>query len=150
MNLDKIQELGGKRLRSAVESAVERGYDFPMSSAEALRRHGIGRVGLRILDSLGMIIPPPPDPYEGLTVRAINVLENLNIADKESARKAILEGKLGPQNSLHIRNYGIKAHREVCVWAGLPEPITLAKTCLVCPHCGGNVPFSAQRRAPTQ
>jgi transcriptional regulator with XRE-family HTH domain len=51
-----------------------------------------------------------------LSYRTSNIINNFGINDKEEAREALLSGRLG----LRCRNYGVKTHKELCEWAGVP------------------------------
>jgi hypothetical protein len=76
-----------------------------------------------------------PHWTDGLNVRAANRLNNLNINSREAALEAFQSGKLTPGRE---RNYGVKSHREVARWLGLPFHETQSRTYATkqCPHCG--------------
>ena len=62
-----------------------------------------------------------PHWTDGLNVRAANALLNSGIKSRDETLAAFKTGTLhlgigGP------RNYGIKSHKEVAKWLGLPEP----------------------------
>lgn len=75
----------------------------------------------------------PPSWKNGMSVRALCVLDRLGLNDRESALAAYHSGQLHPRNPL-ARNYGWTTHREIAAWLGLPEPQEVATK--VCPHCG--------------
>lgn len=65
--------------------------------------------------------PPNEGEFGRLSVRARNTLRASGLHNKEQVRNAVESGALTP-NSRGTANYGIKTHREVCEWLGLPVP----------------------------
>lgn len=63
-----------------------------------------------------------PQWYDGLSIRAANVLIYGGIGSKEQAMTAFISKKIDPDRSLP-RNYGWKIHLEVARWLGLSRPI---------------------------
>lgn len=137
--------LGEQRLQQIKEMMQERGYKIPMSEWEAIGLRGCGRMTLRELIKIGWVTESPASE---LSSRAAHCLSNVGIETKEQARQAITQGRLKPDkkpwkwNSTNedrgVRNYGWKTHKEVCKWAGLPEP-QKPKRMQICPHCGKDV-----------
>ncbi len=78
---------------------------------------------------------------DGLSVRAANCMNNLNIHSREDALKAYQSGilRVGKRSP---RNYGWKSHKEVAKFLGLPEPTKKPYKIYhpkFCPHCGHKV-----------
>jgi hypothetical protein len=73
-------------------------------------------------------------PANQLSVRAKKALGELGITTKEQAREAIKLGKFKTTGNQWntTRNYGKKAHKELCDWA----EFSLTDHKHYCPHCG--------------
>ncbi len=121
------------QISKLVENLKNRGAVFPLEWRNALKYRGVGPFSMRLLLDQGFINPPVANGTE-LSTRAIGCLELFNINSKEEAKQRISEGTLGP-NIPGCRNYGMKTHKEVCAWVGIPVPIKPKKT-ITCPHCG--------------
>lgn len=119
--LKRAFDLGGTRLLTLITKLlVEAEVVFPLLESKAIKYRGVGRCGLEKLRQLGLLIE---DPTSELTTRAANCLWRVGVKSKEEARAAILDGRIRvPKGKHKLLNYGWKTHREVCRWAGLPEP----------------------------
>ena len=74
---------------------------------------------------------------EGLSVRAVNCLNNAGINSRKQTLEAYTSGRLHPDKCTP-RGYGWLTHKQVAKFLGLPEPQrpTPKFRCQTCPHCG--------------
>lgn len=138
-NADKLLAeamlLGGNRLVKVVQKLIDLNVPIPIDEWMVFRYGGIGKKALSELKKLGLV---PDRSIAGLSCRAWVCLDNNGIRTKSEAKAKILSGFLHPDRSIKIRNYGWKTHKEVCKWAGLPEPFP-EKRPVICPHCGKDI-----------
>lgn len=116
--------------------------------AYKLRKEGrsFRQIGDQLLVSAGranqlyrsaeMILSQKPHWSHGLSVRPVNCLSNCNINSRAEALEAYQSGRLRPGK--YPRNYGLKSHKELAAWLGVPyqKPIPRVYVVKVCPHCG--------------
>jgi hypothetical protein len=81
-----------------------------------------------------MIYLEERNPLALLSTRTQNALNHEGLWTREEVLAAVLSGKL--KFSCRVRNYGKKAHEEVCQWLGIKLP-KKKKRC--CPHCGKEI-----------
>lgn len=140
--LAKATALGGRRLETIVEKLIGHNVSLPMEERDAFRLRNVGSKTVSELRQLGLV---KDSISSGLSVRAANCLNDAGIETKEQARRLITDGWLNPatgasipapyDSKRNIRGYGWVTHKEVCKWAGLPEP-RKPKRVRICPHCG--------------
>lgn len=71
----------------------------------------------------------------GLSVRAVNCLNNVGANSKDEAQAKYLSGALVPGKT--PRCYGWGTHQEIAAWLSLPIPEPPKPAVKTCPHCGG-------------
>ena len=102
--------------------------DGQLTTAQWMRCRGIGPKALEKLRGFNLISTPKVTGMEGLSWRLANSLNNAGAATLEDAAKMLKAGTLKPEVT---RNYGMKAHAELCKVLG----ITTFKRCR-CDKCG--------------
>jgi len=120
--------------RSLAYSLREQGLTFK----EIGKRMGIGPARARqIYGYAERLLTRKPHWTDGLSTRAANIFNNLNLESRDAALAAYQDGRLcvGPRGP---HWYGWTCHKEVAKWLGLPEPMkpTRKKPLLNCPECG--------------
>ncbi len=88
-------------------------------------RLGVGsqRAHRLFFEAKWMLIDFPREWYYPLSVRAVNVLLNMNIQSRAECLEAIKSGRLQDTKPgmPWLRNYGTKTHKEVCNWLGITD-----------------------------
>lgn len=75
-----------------------------------------------------------PHWMDDLSIRAANILNNLNLKSRKEVLEAYNSGRLNPSSKCGVRNYGWGTHKEIAAWLGLPEPMMPVRP--VCSQCG--------------
>jgi hypothetical protein len=87
-----------------------------LTTAEWMRCRGIGPKALKKLREFGLISTPEITGMEGLSTRLVNTLNNAGAVTLEDAANMLKSGALKLERT---RNYGVKAHAELCKAIGL-------------------------------
>lgn len=138
--LDEALLLGGKSLVRVIQMLIQENVVLPIPEREVMRYRNVGKLKAGQLIQLGLVIPKIP----GLSTRAANCLLYAGINTKAQAIKAINEGKLTPYKEPYpskergVIHYGLKTHREICEWVGIPVTEKIKRVKL-CPHCGKKI-----------
>ena len=90
--------------------------DGQLTTAQWMRCRGIGPKALKKLREFGFISTPEITGMEGLSGRLANALNNAGAVTLEDASNMLKSGALKPKVT---RNYGVKAHAELCKALGI-------------------------------
>jgi hypothetical protein len=90
--------------------------DGQLTSAEWMRCRGVGPKALEKLREFGLVSTPRITGMEGLSGRLVHALNNAGVGTLEDAANMLKSGALKLERT---RNYGVKAHTELCKAIGL-------------------------------